>query len=233
MNNLSHVFAIVPAAGIGRRMNSEIPKQYLQIAGRSILEHTLQRLLSHPQIQLICVAISSTDQWWQQLAIAKHPKIIVTNGGMERRHSVLNALLALQEVINANDWVLVHDAVRPCIRSQDIDQLFQTLQYHPVGGLLGVMAKDTMKRADVNNVIQFTVPRASLWHAYTPQMFRYNLLQQALQHAVTQGWTVTDEAEAMERAGHKVQMVEGHADNIKITCPEDIGLAEFFMAQFV
>lgn len=232
MNTLPRTFAVVPAAGVGRRIGGKIPKQYLPLDGSPILVHTLNRLLIDSRIQLVVVAINPTDTWWPQLTIANHSKILVTTGGTERCHSVLNSLHQLQGIATPHDWILVHDAVRPCLRTADLDRLFQTLINNSIGGILGSPVRDTMKRTEDNNIVQTTVSRANLWHAYTPQMFRYNLLQQSLYQAMQHGQLVTDEAEAMELAGYSPLMVEGHPDNIKITRPEDLAIAEFFITTY-
>jgi len=158
-------------------------------------------------------------------------KLIRADGGKERCHSVLNGLNALPESAQADDWVLVHDAARPCVRQHDLRLLVDTLANHAVGGLLGTPAHDTMKKTDAQGVVVETVERNSLWHAYTPQMFRYGLLRAALVKALADGYEVTDESSAIEHAGHRPLMVEGHADNIKITRSEDLPLAEYFLQQ--
>jgi len=229
VNALPQAFAVIPAAGVGRRMGSQIPKQYLPLAGSTVMEHTLRRFLMYPRIQAIVVAISATDSWWPQCTFANHPQMLIADGGSERCHSVLNALHKLREFAADDAWVLVHDAVRPCLRSEDLDQLFEKLATSSIGGLLGVPVRDTMKRIDANNAVQATVSRTNLWHAYTPQMFRFNLLYQALNQAMQQNLVVTDEAEAIELAGYQPVMVAGHADNLKITRQEDLALAEFFI----
>jgi 2-C-methyl-D-erythritol 4-phosphate cytidylyltransferase len=227
----SHYWAVVPAAGVGKRMASAIPKQYLPLAGRTVIDQTLGRLLNHPQIQALFVALSEQDGWWSDSAFAADPRVTRVVGGSERCHSVLNALDALSAVAAEDDWVLVHDAARPCLRSSDLDQLIERLSSHPVGGLLGVPVRDTMKRTDSTDEVTGTVSREALWHAFTPQMFRLGPLRSALKQALERGEMVTDEASAIELAGLQPLMVEGHADNIKITCPEDLALANFFLQQ--
>ncbi|VAX07960.1 2-C-methyl-D-erythritol 4-phosphate cytidylyltransferase [hydrothermal vent metagenome] len=229
MNKQPNFWAVVPAAGVGRRMGGAIPKQYLQLNGRPVIEYTLERLLSHPKIHQVMVALSPTDQWWPDTTYADNPDVIRVDGGMERCHSVLNALHTLGKSAAIDDWVLVHDAARPCLRREDIDRLIEQLASHPVGGILGTQVRDTMKRADESNQIQKTVCRKGLWHAFTPQMFRFGLLRDALSEALEQGQQVTDEASAMELTGQMPMLVEGHADNIKITRPEDLALAEFYL----
>jgi 2-C-methyl-D-erythritol 4-phosphate cytidylyltransferase len=211
-------------------MGGVTPKQYLQLQKRPIIEHTLERLLEHPDIAGVCVALADDDDRWERCAYAKHSKIIRAQGGAERCHSVLNALARLQQSADPEDWVLVHDAARPCLHREDLETLISTLREHPVGGLLGVPVRDTMKRSDPQGGVRETVVRDNLWHAFTPQMFRLGMLQQALQDALSKGLEVTDDASAMELAGYRPLMVEGHADNIKITRPEDLALASFFLS---
>ena len=224
-------WAVVPAAGAGRRMAADVPKQYLQIHGRPIIEHSLERLLGHPRIRKAVVALSHDDTRWSSTACAGLADVVVVQGGAERCHSVLNSLDYLSSIADPQDWVLVHDAARPCLRAGDIDRLFEGLAGHPVGGLLAVPVHDTMKRADAVGDVVETVSRDGLWHAYTPQMFRLGALRAALQAAVDAGVLPTDEAAAMERLGHRPRLVEGRADNIKVTRPGDLALAEFFISQ--
>ncbi len=227
----SNYWAVIPAAGVGQRMESLVPKQYLLLNGRPVIEHTLQRFIDHPKIKGVVVAISPEDVWWRASAFAKHPDVITVTGGKERCHSVLNALEHLSEQAPDSDWVLVHDAARPCLRADDIDRLIDQLHNDPVGGLLGMPVRDTMKRCDASGQVKETVERQGLWHAFTPQMFRLGALHQALADVIEQGLEVTDEASAMERAGHPPMLVGGRPDNIKITRPEDLPLAAFYLSQ--
>lgn len=224
-------WAIVPAAGVGRRMGGAVPKQYLTLQHRLVIDHTLQTLVEHPSISRIVVAISSTDSWWGESDYASHPRVQRVAGGRERAESVLNGLLALQHQADPDDWVLVHDAARPCLRRSDLDKLMESLQDHPVGGLLAVPVSDTIKRVDDQAAIVETVPRDRLWRAFTPQMFRCAALCLALQQAHDNNQLVTDEASAMELAGQRPRLVEGRGDNIKITRPEDLALADFYLDQ--
>jgi len=233
MSAAPRCWAVVPAAGVGRRMGGSVPKQYLALAGRPVIDHTLERLLAHPRIRALVVALGSEDGWWPTTTFAGDPRVLRAPGGAERCHSVLNALALLDGRADGSDWVLVHDAVRPCLRGSDIDRLLQRLADSPVGGLLGVPVRDTMKRTDAAGAVLATVPREQLWHAYTPQMFRFGLLRDALAVALQQGRRVTDEAAAVELAGHRPLLVEGHADNLKITRPEDLALAAFFLSMQV
>ncbi|MDH5180296.1 MAG: 2-C-methyl-D-erythritol 4-phosphate cytidylyltransferase [Gammaproteobacteria bacterium] len=222
-------WAVVPAAGVGSRMRADLPKQYLPLRDRTVIEHTLHRLSLISELSGIVVAVAENDPWWHKLHIDIAKPIIVAKGGAERCHTVQNALAALNGKAQDNDWVLVHDAARPCVQPGDLHTLIRTLSAHPTGGLLGVPVRDTMKRTDTDNQIQATVDRNHLWHALTPQMFRFGMLQQALQKALDDEVLVTDEASAMEYAGYQPIMVEGCGDNIKITRPEDLALAGFYI----
>jgi 2-C-methyl-D-erythritol 4-phosphate cytidylyltransferase len=177
------------------------------------------------------VVLDSADPRWDSNPYASHPKVSRAVGGPERCHSVLNALEALLGQADPQDWVLVHDAARPCLRAEDLNRLITELEQDPIGGLLAVPVRDTMKRADPSGHVVATVERAHLWHAYTPQMFRLGALAGALREAIAGGDWVTDEASAMERLGHRPRLVEGHADNIKITRTADLPLARFFLTQ--
>ncbi len=210
-------------------MQADRPKQYLSLLGKTVIERTLQRLLLHPRISGAMVAISSGDSWWPEVKVETDKPLWIAEGGDERCHSVLNALQTLSAQAAEQDWVLVHDAARPCLRSEDIDELIRRCEPHPVGGLLAVPVKDTLKRADAVQHVLETVDRTQLWHAQTPQMFRLGELRDALQQALAANALVTDEASAMERAGYAPLLVEGHADNIKITHPEDLTLAELYL----
>jgi 2-C-methyl-D-erythritol 4-phosphate cytidylyltransferase len=222
-------WAIVPAAGAGRRVGAPVPKQYLDLAGRPVIDYPLRLFLDHPLIKGVVVALDPADRHWQHTPLAGHAGIKRVDGGAERCHSVLNALDYLIREVNADDWVLVHDAARPCLRTADVDRLLKALANHPVGGLLGAPVHDTMKQVAEGGSVRRTVPREGLWHAYTPQMFRLGLLDRALRTAVDQGLTVTDDASAVELMDLAPLMVAGHADNIKITRPEDLPLARFHL----
>jgi 2-C-methyl-D-erythritol 4-phosphate cytidylyltransferase len=217
----------VPAAGVGKRMAANRPKQYLPLLGQTVLEHTLQRLCGLPEISAVVACVSRDDGYWPRLP--QPERVWRADGGAERCHSVLNGLGLLRHHAAPEDWVLVHDAARPCVRPDDIQKLMRQLVDHPVGGLLALPVRDTMKRADATGTVQHTVDRAGLWHALTPQMFRLETLHDALSAALAGGGLVTDEAQAMELAGLQPALVEGHADNIKITRPEDLLLAEFYL----
>jgi 2-C-methyl-D-erythritol 4-phosphate cytidylyltransferase len=222
---------VIPAAGVGRRMGASIPKQYLDLAGRPVIEWSLGLFLDHPRISGVLVSLDPGDGHWQQTAFAGHPRVRPVPGGAERCQSVLNALKLLAREADEADWVLVHDAARPCLRRDDLDRLLEALMDHPVGGLLGVPVRDTMKQVGEAGAVCSTVPREDLWHAFTPQMFRLGLLRQALHVALDQGSLVTDDAGAVELMGFEPMLVEGHADNIKITRQEDLLLAGFYLEQ--
>jgi len=222
-------WAVVPAAGVGSRMASQIPKQYLKIGQKTVLEHTLNAILDHPAINGVVVAVSKGDPYWQEININSDKRVVQAEGGKERCHSVYNGLTALADVVGPDDWILVHDAARPCLRYADIDKLIQELSFSPIGGLLAVPVRDTLKKTQGDNLVSQTIDRTDLWHAQTPQMFRYGLLKSALLQALESKVVVTDEASAVEIYGHKPRLIEGHTDNIKVTLPEDLDLAEHYL----
>jgi len=224
-------WAVVPAAGVGKRMQADRPKQYLEIEGRSLIEYAITRLMTDPRIEGVVVAISAEDSYWPTLELAVTKPLWVVEGGVERCHSVLNALQELATHAHEDDWVLVHDAARPCVRTEDIARLIEQLADDPVGGLLAIPVRDTMKRATADRRVITTEEREGLWHALTPQMFRYGKLRHALEQALEDEALVTDEASAMELAEYEPLLVEGHADNIKVTRPEDLALATFYLQQ--
>jgi 2-C-methyl-D-erythritol 4-phosphate cytidylyltransferase len=227
------IWAVLPAAGIGRRMGSKIPKQYLTINSEPLLLHSLRRLSSVSSIKKIVVVIHPEDAHWSQLEASIEPeiqnRIITVIGGDERYQSVLNGLGALTDLAQAEDWVLVHDAVRPCVRTADIERLIEELAEgsdpNSTGGLLGSKVDNTLKRVDEDLTVVKTVDRALYWNALTPQMFRFSLLKKAIEAVVASSEPVTDEAAAMESAGHRPIMVPGNKDNIKVTREADLLLA--------
>ncbi|OED74948.1 2-C-methyl-D-erythritol 4-phosphate cytidylyltransferase [Vibrio crassostreae] len=226
---LQSVIAVVPAAGVGSRMKADRPKQYLKIHGKTILEHTIEKLLSHPQVAQIVVAISDDDPYYPDLALNLNPQVFRVSGGSERADSVLSALNYIAEQ-QLSDWVMVHDAARPCVQLSDIDKLISGAMSHDVGAILAAPVRDTMKRG-AQGQIEHTVERADLWHALTPQMFRAKPLWKALSEALQQGASITDEASAFEWKGLSPALVAGRSDNFKITQPEDLALAEFYLSQ--
>lgn len=220
------LWCVVPAAGIGRRMASDVPKQYLPLAGRAVIEWSLQALLNCASIQRVVVAVAPGDARWPTLGVASNARVRATMGGEQRAASVLNGLQALAADAHEDDWVLVHDAARPCLAHDDVLRLLDELSNDTVGGLLAVPVADTLKRADDALRVANTVSREDLWRALTPQMFRFGLLRRALLTAAERNLTVTDEASAVEALGFKPRLIEGRADNIKITVPEDLKTAE-------
>lgn len=218
---------VIPAAGIGSRMQAHCPKQYLSVAGKTILELTFECFLEHPSVRGIVVALAEHDSWWGQLGLASDPRIQTVQGGAERADSVLQALLAVQEMgAQPDDWVLVHDAARPLLKRSDLDRLLSSLANDPVGGLLAVPARDTLKQVDADGRVLKTIDRAVIWQALTPQMFRFGLLQRTLADALQAAVAVTDESSAMEWAGFAPRLIEGCSSNIKITRPEDLQLLQ-------
>lgn len=231
MTNDTRCWAIVPAAGTGSRMGAGLPKQFLRIGNRTVLEHSLDALWSVPGLQGI-VLVSDNQEAVQALTEQFAPRtLIAAPGGAQRCHSVLSGLDTLATRVASDTWVLVHDAARPCVRTADLEKLVATVSSGSDGGLLAVPVCDTIKRAAAENRISGTVDRAGLWHAQTPQMFRLGDLRRALQAALDDAYEVTDEASAMEHSGYHPLLVEGHADNIKITRPEDLALAEWHLKQ--
>jgi len=225
------LWAVVPAAGGGARMRADRPKQYLPLLGRAMLLHTLERLGRYPRLRGMVVGIAADDAYWQTLA-AEIPNLLRTYvGGAERAHTVLSGLRELETYAEPDDWVLVHDAARPCVRHADIDTLLLAIAGHADGGLLALPLSDTVKRADHNGCSQETVARIGLWRALTPQVFRLAALRAALESAIAEGVEITDEASAMEFSGARPRLVPGHADNIKITVPADLALAELFLRE--
>lgn len=223
--------AVIPAAGAGKRFGAGMPKQYLSLAGRSIQQHTLDRLSAMAEISQIVVSISPEDALAKTLPYARPERLRFVPGGAERMDSVLAGLRALRAGGAAdNDWVLVHDVARPLLRPADVRHLLAALADEPIGGILANPVRDTMKRGSADG-IEATVARDNLWHALTPQMFRLGALAQALEAAQTDAAVVTDEASAMERLGHRPRLIEGARDNIKITFPDDLALAEALLAE--
>ena len=225
-------WVVVPAAGVGRRFGGDTPKQYQQLLGKPVIEHTLERLLELEDAQIV-VAVSSADTQWQKLSVFQSPRIQTVIGGDERADSVRLALETLQGRAKQDDWVLVHDVARPCVRVQDIKNLLTQLASHTVGGILATPISDTVKRVLKRTAhqsdIDSTEDRAQLWAAQTPQMFRYGLLLESLQTAVKQQHQPTDESAAIEQLGYTPSVVEGSRDNIKITQLEDMAIAEAIM----
>jgi 2-C-methyl-D-erythritol 4-phosphate cytidylyltransferase len=221
-------WAVVPAAGVGRRMESKIPKQYLDLAGSPVLIRTIERLASCSGIAGLFLGISAGDQYWQALDYTQPWLKSVFDGGKERSDTVRLILEGMAGMVHEDDWVLVHDAVRPCVRNEDIERLMLQASKQD-GGLLALPVTDTLKRANSSREVESTVDRQNLWRAQTPQMFRYADLKQALDEADRHGHIITDEASAMEHAGFHPLLVQGSGENIKITLPGDIQIAESYL----
>ncbi|MEX5924095.1 2-C-methyl-D-erythritol 4-phosphate cytidylyltransferase [Providencia hangzhouensis] len=233
-NNLPQIVALIPAAGVGSRMNAECPKQYLQVAGKTIIEHTISALLENDKVQEIVVALSAEDDYFQQLAISNDPRVTTVIGGKERADSVLAGLDFLITNPNFSDcWVLVHDAARPCLHQSDLNEIIQlAAEKNCCGGILAAPVRDTMKRSSIASpLIDHTVEREALWHALTPQFFPLTLLRDCLSKALKENAVITDEASALEYCGHQPVLVAGRADNLKVTRPEDLTLAEFYLSR--
>ena len=245
----SGFWVIVPAAGIGKRMASDIPKQYLPILGKTILEYTVERLLEVSAVAGVLVCVARNDKYWNDLAISKHPSVQSVQGGTERMHSVYNALNYLQKELlqkemlqeespqnkklrteisseQESPFVLVHDAVRPCVKRADIEHLMNELVQDEVGGLLATPAVDTLKKVNEQGRVVETLPRDNCWRAQTPQMFRLNLLQKSIELQLGREQIASDESGAMEAAGYSVKVIEGSQENIKLTLPSDLALIE-------
>ncbi|MCL7945261.1 2-C-methyl-D-erythritol 4-phosphate cytidylyltransferase [Marinobacter sp. ATCH36] len=221
---------IVPAGGSGKRMKADCPKQYLRLSQRFVVDITLSSLLDNAAFAGCVVATGPNDQWWRETDASKDGRINTCIGGAERSESVLAALEALADRARDDDWVLVHDAARPCLHPDDLMRLLTELKDHPVGGFLATPVTDTLKRTGPgSHEVEATIDRSDLWRALTPQMFRFLALKQALESAIDSGYPVTDEASAIEFAGQAPCIVEGRPDNIKITVPADLALAGFIL----
>lgn len=235
MTAVNKFVAIVPAAGIGSRMNASVAKQYLHIDTKTVIEHTLAGLLSHPQISRVIVVLHPNDSVFCTLNISQNPRVSCVVGGEERVDSVLNGLRAHVNDPQTDEhaWVLVHDAARPCVTHNEISRLL-AIPANSDGAILGVPVADTLKKANISEhdkyaEIQQTVDRQALWQAQTPQFFPLKSLLQAIELAQKNKVTITDEASAMEYVNANVKLVEGRSTNLKITRPSDLALAAFYL----
>ena len=230
MNTLPKCWAVIPAAGIGERVGASIPKQYLNIANKTILEHSIFPFIENSRVAGITIALNSQDKHFATLdSISASRKIQTVQGGATRAHSVLNALDGLRDQISEDDFVLVHDAARPCLSMADLDKLIDACLGHEVGGILAGRVADTIKQVDSGEIVN-TLNRENIWHAYTPQMFKLGMLKTAIQQALNNNIEITDEASAIEYIGCQPCVVEGNARNIKVTTAEDVSLAKMFMS---
>ncbi len=232
-------WAVIPAAGFGQRFadpvakssGQSVPKQYVSILGKSVIEHSLYAILrACPGVHIV-VAIADNDPYWARLEISSHPQIHAVSGGAQRSDSVLAGLNSLQGRAGAQDWVLVHDAARPCVAAHDIGLMLAALKGHDAGGLLSIPVVDTLKRADSTGHVKQTVDRNALHQAQTPQVFRYGVLYEALTSATAAGVAVSDESSAVERLGYKVMLHPGRRDNIKLTYHADLAYIEATLRQ--
>lgn len=227
-----NIWAIVPSAGSGQRMQQSIPKQYLELHGRAVIEHTLSTLLSEARINSVIVCIAENDPYWPKLDCAHESNVFYTRGGATRSRSVFNGIKALAEQANKQDWVLVHDAARPCLSQAMLSAFIDQLIDDEVGGILALPSNDTVKQAtssEAESKIECTLDRSRIWYAQTPQMFRYGLLKKALKRAIKKDADITDEASAMERAGYRPRLIPGERRNLKITQPDDLELANLLI----
>ncbi|MFT5505750.1 MAG: 2-C-methyl-D-erythritol 4-phosphate cytidylyltransferase [Gammaproteobacteria bacterium] len=226
MNDLPPVWAIIPAAGIGRRMKSEVPKQYLKFHGKTVLEHCLNRLLSHPDICGAVVVLNDKDKWWDNLKICSDKVVFTTLGDDERFLSVYNGLCLLQARQGSDGLALVHDAARPLVTHEDLTRVIKAAARHVAGAILATPVADTLKLENDASEIAGTVSRHRLWRALTPQVFHLQTLITALESAKNKKLEITDDASAIELMGFSPALVEGNAQNIKITNPDDLKLCE-------
>jgi 2-C-methyl-D-erythritol 4-phosphate cytidylyltransferase len=226
MSSNSTVWAVIPAAGIGSRMQSDTAKQYLRFQGKTIIEHCLDRLLSHPQVDGAIVVLREDDRLWDELGYNSGKPVFTANGGLERHHSVYSGLTTLQYRLGNDAIVLVHDAVRPLVSHLDLSAVIDAARQHAAGAILASRVTDTLKRQTDNMEIASTLPRDLLWRALTPQVFHLQALLNALKQVIDQNLVITDDAQAIELMGHAPALVAGSADNFKITTREDLALAE-------
>ena len=225
MTNSKPVWAVIPASGVGRRMHSERPKQYLSFGGKTIIEHTLDRLLNCPHIHGAILVLQADDAYWPELNYQAVKPLYLATGGKRRQDSVINGLSVLNDRFK-HAYALVHDAVRPLVSDQDLNHLIASLNHSECGAILATPLFDTIKRQNKASKIQKTIDRQGLWRALTPQLFKAEILQQALQQARINRQIMTDESVAMEALGYQPLLVEGSAENIKITRPDDLRLAQ-------
>lgn len=225
------IWAVIPAAGRGARFGGHVPKQYLEAAGQPLIAHALDALLAHPRVAGAMVALAAGDPLWPGWTERRGKPVLHCVGGGERADSVLAALQALPADVGEDAVVLVHDAARPNLQHGDLDRLIEAAMANADGAILAAPVRDTLKRADGEARIVATEPRASLWRAMTPQAFRRGELADALRRAHSDGIVVTDEAMAMERRGARPRLVEGREDNLKVTTPADLALADYLLSR--
>jgi len=220
------VWAVIPAAGSGRRMQQDIPKQYLEFQGKTIIEHCLDRLLSHPAIDGAVIVLQADDRRWEEIAYNSNKTVFIADGGVERQHSVYSGLTMLQFRCGNDAIALVHDAVRPLVEHDDLDQVISAARAHTAGAILAAPLNDSLKLQNQNLEIARSLPREGLWRALTPQVFHLQVLLNALRRVIDEEILITDDAQAVELAGYSPALVAGSSENLKITTPGDLALAE-------
>lgn len=227
-HNFLPSWCVIPAAGSGSRMQADTPKQYLQINGKAVLQHTIERMAQIPKLQGIVVALSENDPYWSSIQVPENINLITTTGGAQRLHSVLNALHVLNSKANVDAWVMVHDAARPCVSLDDVAALHHSINSNHCGAILATPITSTIKKVADSQITE-TVDRSNLWNAQTPQMFTLASLKNALESALAANTPITDDAQAVMATGEKVNIVHGSDKNIKITWPSDLSLAKMYM----
>jgi len=223
--SIPKIWAILPAAGAGKRFSTQKPKQFFELNGQLVAEHSLHRLRAIPQIEAIIIPSDIDCTLWSQVPSLQQSNVKQVKGGEQRAHSVLNGLLSLDHMAADNDWVLVHDIARPCITPADINKLIDAVEHHSAGGILTASVNETLKKVSSDQQVEATVDRVQYRMAQTPQIFKFRLLKAAIESCLKAGITPTDEAFAIEYAGLPVLAVEGRQDNIKITRHEDLAIA--------
>lgn len=231
MSSEPRVWGVIPAAGVGRRMGGELPKQYLRIGGHTLLEHAASALLGSPRLAALVLGHAADDTRLAELPLAADPRVYRVVGGRERSDTVRAALAFLADRAGPEDWVFVHDAARPCLPRDVVETLLAALGDEPVGGIVALPVTDTVKRADPAGHIAATLPREQIWRAQTPQVFRYGVLWRALEAAATRRQAVTDDCAAVEALGLRPRLLAGSPANIKVTHPGDLALAAWYLAQ--
>ncbi|MET1254164.1 2-C-methyl-D-erythritol 4-phosphate cytidylyltransferase [Aliikangiella maris] len=232
LSKLKGCVAVIPAAGVGKRMQSKLPKQYLKIKDRSILGITLDKFLSFSPVKLIVLVVSSHDTLYKNLREIENEKIIIIDGGDERIHSVYNALCYLYDNGLADKTpVMVHDAVRPCVSHQDLQKLLDAFKSSQQPCLLTAPVVDTLQSVNADQQIESLVDRSKIVRALTPQMAQFIQLKKSIESVIDNKTLITDEVSALCLNGYQVNAVTGQSDNIKITHPDDLALAEFYLEQ--
>ncbi len=226
MSNNAPVWAVIPAAGTGSRMQSDTAKQYNRFQGKTIIEHCLDRLLSHPQIDGAIVVLREDDRQWRELGYISSKPVFTASGGLERHNSVYNGLTMLQDKADSDAIALVHDAVRPLVNNRDLSGVIDAARQHASGAILASRITDTLKFQTDNMEIASTLSRDNLWRALTPQVFHLRALLRALERVIDENLVITDDAQAIELMGYTPVLVEGSTDNIKVTTQGDLALAE-------